>query len=282
VRWLVLLPLLWATVPAGLGSASAEPPQRIVSLDLCTDQLLIELAPRAHIAAVTHLASDASVSAIPEKARGIPITHGAAEEVLSYDPDLILAGPFGVAATIGLLRRLERNLVVVPLAQDLDGVRTAVKTVAQAIGAVARGEAMLADFDRRLAAVAALPAVARPSALLYQVGGVVSGPDSLADAALAAAGYRNKARDYRLAPTGRVPLELIVAEPPDLLLLASRGDDYPTAAADNLRHPALVRLRRERASLELPWQLWLCGTPHIADAVEKLADARSRLGAKRP
>lgn len=282
MRWLVLLPLLWATAPAGLGSALAEPPQRIVSLDLCTDQLLIELAPRAHIAAVTQLASDASVSAIPEKARGIPITHGAAEEVLSYDPDLILAGPFGVAATIGLLRRLERNLVVVPLAQDLDGVRTAVKTVAQAIGAVARGEAMLADFDRRLAAVAALPAVARPSALLYQVGGVVSGPDSLADAALAAAGYRNKARDYRLAPNGRVPLELIVAEPPDLLLLASRGDDHPTVAADNLRHPALVRLRRERAFLELPWQLWLCGTPHIADAVEKLADARSRLGAKRP
>jgi iron complex transport system substrate-binding protein len=282
VRWLVLLPLLWATAPAGLSSALAEPPQRIVSLDLCTDQLLIELAPRAHIAAVTHLASDASVSAIPEKARGIPITHGAAEEVLSYDPDLILAGPFGVAATIGLLRRLERNLVVVPLAQDLDGVRTAVKTVALAIGAVARGEAMLADFDRRLAAVAALPAVARPSALLYQVGGVVSGPDSLADAALAAAGYRNKARDYRLAPNGRVPLERIVAEPPDLLVLASRGDDYPTAAADNLRHPALVRLRRERASLELPWQLWLCGTPHIADAVEKLAAARSTLEGKRP
>src|SRR4029077_11752090 len=164
------------------------------------------------------------------------------------------------------------------------GVRTAVKTVAQAIGAVARGEAMLADFDRRLAAVAApaLPAVAHPSALLSQVAGVVSGPNSLADAALAAAGYRNKARDYRLAPTARVPRELIVAEPPDLLLLASRGDDYPTAAADNLRHPALLRLRRERASLELPWHLWVGGTPHIADVVENLATARSTLGGQRP
>jgi len=273
-----------ALTAAPLHALAHEEPQRIVSLDLCTDQLLIELAPRARIAAVTHLAGDASVSAIPEKARGIPITHGAAEEVLSYDPDLILAGPFGVAATIGLLRRLERNIVVVPLAQDLDGVRTAVRTVAQAIGAVARGEAMLADFDRRLAAVAApaLPAMVRPSALLYQVGGVVSGPHSLADAALAAAGYRNKARDYPLAPNGRVPLELLVAEPPDLLLLASRGEDYATAAADNLRHPALARLRRERASLELPWQLWLCGTPHIAEAIEKLASARSALGGNRP
>jgi len=173
---------------------------------------------------------------------------------------------------------------VVPLAQDLDGVRAAVRTVAQAIGAVDRGESLLAEFDRRLAAVAAPPltAMARPSALLYQVGGVVSGPHSLADAALAAAGYRNKARDYRLAAGGRVPLELIVAEPPDLLLLASRGDENATAAADNLRHPALLRLRRVPASLELPWELWLCGTPHIADAIEKLAAARSTLGGKRP
>jgi len=273
---------LLALAAAPLHALAQGIPQRIVSLDLCTDQLLIELAPPQHIAAVTHLASDASVSAIPEKARGIAITHGAAEEVLSYDPDLILAGPFGVAATIGLLRRLERNLVVVPLAQDLAGVRTAVMTVAVAIGAAARGEAMLAAFDRRLAAVAAASPPGHPSALLYQVGGVVSGPHSLADAAIAAAGYRNKARDYRLGPDGRAPLELIVAEPPDLLLLASRGNDYATAAADNLRHPALMQLRRQRASLELPWQLWLCGTPHIADAIETLAAARSRLGGNRP
>jgi len=273
---------LLALAGAPLHALAQGKPQRIVSLDLCTDQLLIELAPAQHIAAVTHLASDASVSAIPAKARGIAITHGAAEEVLSYDPDLILAGPFGVAATIGLLRRLERNLVVVPLAQDLAGVRTAVMTVAGAIGATARGEAMLAEFDRRLAAVAAGALPVRPSALLYQVGGVVSGTNSLADAAMAAAGYRNKAHDYRLGPDGRVPLELIVAEPPDLLLLASRGDDYATAAADNLRHPALMQLRRQRASIELPWQLWLCGTPHIADAIETLAAARSRLGGHRP
>ena len=98
--------MLAAQSPA-VAQAVAKP-KRIVSLDLCTDQLLIDLVPRERIAAVTHLAADASVSAIPEKARGLPITHGGAEDVLARDPDLILAGPWGVAGTVSLLQRRQR------------------------------------------------------------------------------------------------------------------------------------------------------------------------------
>jgi iron complex transport system substrate-binding protein len=257
----------------------AEPPRRIVSLDLCTDQLLIELALPGRIAAITHLASDASVSAIPNKAKGIPVTHGAAEDVLSYDPDLVLAGPFGVSSTVALLRRLNRNVVIVPLAQDLDGVRASIRTVALAIGEAPRGEAMLHAFDRRLASLSRPHDSASPTALVYQVSGVVSATGSLADAALTAAGFRNLARDYPLTRNGQVPLELLVASPPDLLILSSASNTYRTAAADNLRHPALGKLRTTHASLELPWQLWLCGTPHIADAIEKLTTARDRFKA---
>ncbi|HSR82076.1 MAG TPA: hypothetical protein VLL28_14985, partial [Hyphomicrobiaceae bacterium] len=65
-----------------------------------------------------------------------------------------------------------------------------------------------------------------------------------------------------------------IAKPPDLLILASHEDEYRTALADNLRHPIIRRLRERGASLELPWRLWLCGTPHIADAIERLARVR--------
>ncbi|HKD57831.1 MAG TPA: ABC transporter substrate-binding protein [Hyphomicrobiaceae bacterium] len=256
--------------PACAFAGEPPPPTRVVSLDLCTDQLLIELAQRDRIAAVTHLAADPAVSAIPEKARGIPITHGNAEDVLRYDPDLVLAGPFGVASTVDLLRRLGRHVVVVPLPQDLDGVRASVRAVAGAVGEVARGEAMIAELDRRLAALAP-PASPAPTALIYQVGGSVSGPGSLADAILAAAGLRNMSTAYRLSRGGQVPLESLIAKPPDLLVLASQENEYRTALADNLRHPILRRLRERGASVELPWRLWLCGTPHIADAIERLA-----------
>jgi iron complex transport system substrate-binding protein len=255
-------------------------PARIVSLDLCADQLLIELVERERIAAVTHLAADREVSAIWEKGKGLPVTRGAGEDVLRYKPDLILAGPFGVAPTVGLLRRLRMNVVVVPIAADFDGVRAAVRVVAAAAGEEARGEAMIAAFDRRLAAVALAPLAPQSSAVVYQVGGAVSG-GGLADAALTAAGFRNKAAEYRLNRNGQVPLELLAASPPDLLVLTSAADEYRTVVSDNLRHPALAALRKGRPSIEVPWRLWLCGTPHIADAVVRLAEARAAIEAQR-
>lgn len=257
--------------------AHAEPPKRIVSLDLCTDQLLVDLVPRARIAAVTHLAADPSVSAIPEKARGLPITRGGAEDVLAHDPDLILAGPWGVAGTVSLLQRLGRKLVIVPLASDLDGVRTAVKTVADAVGEPEAGARAIAAFDARLAQARQPQSATRPSALIYQVGGSASAPGTLADAAIAAAGYRNAALAYASARSGQVPLEAIVARPPGLLVLASPPTAYRTVVADNLRHPALARLTETTASVTLPWRLWLCGTPHIATAIEQLAAAHAAL-----
>jgi len=262
---------------AAAAPARAEPPKRIVSLDLCADQLLIDLVPRSRIAAVTHLAADASVSAIPDKARGLPVTHGSAEDVLSHDPDLILAGPWGVAGTVSLLQRLGRNVVIVPLAADLDGVRTAVTTVANAVGEPEAGARAIAEFDARLARARDAQSRARPSALIYQVGGSASAPGTLADAAISAAGFSNAALSYASTRTGQVPLEAIVARPPALLVLSSPPGAYRTVVADNLRHPALAQLVRTTASVTLPWRLWLCGTPHVATAIEELAAARTAL-----
>ena len=284
LRALTTVVALGLAIASAGGAASAQAgakPTRIVSLDLCTDQLLIDLVERERIAAVTHLAADPEVSAIWEKGKGFPITRGNAEDVLHYKPDLILAGPFGVAPTVHLLRRLKANVVVVPLASDLDGVRAAVRIVAAAVGERARGEALVDAFDRRLAMIAAgLPQTPAPSAVIYQVGGAVSVAGNLADAVLAAAGFRNKAAEYRLTRGGQVPLELLAASPPDLLVLASAADEYRTVVSDNLRHPVLGRLRRQRASIEVPWRLWQCGTPHIADAIARLAEVRGALGAQ--
>ena len=286
LRWrlaaaLVFLAVLATLATHGHAADADAKPARIVSLDLCADQLLLELVERERIAAVTHLAADPEVSAIWEKGKGIPITRGAAEDVLRHKPDLILAGPFGVAPTVSLLRRLKANVVVVPLASDLDGVRTAVRIVAAAVGEEARGEATIHAFDRRLAGIAAAPQAPAPSAVVYQVGGAVSVAGNLADVVLAAAGFRNKAAEYRLTRGGQVPLELLAASPPDLLVLASAADEYRTVVGDNLRHPVLGLLRRQRASIEVPWRLWQCGTPHIADAVERLAQARAGIDGKR-
>jgi iron complex transport system substrate-binding protein len=159
-------------------------------------------------------------------------------------------------------------------------VRASVRAVASAVGEEAKGEALIAQFDRRLAA---LPPVAAspPTAVIYQIGGTVSGAGSLANSALVAAGFRNMSAAYRLTRGGQVPLESLIAKPPDLLVLASNVEEYRTALADNLRHPVIRLMREHGATAELPWRYWLCGTPHVADAIEQLAQARAAIEARR-
>lgn len=267
------LALLLLVAAHASAAAQAARPQRIVSLDLCADQILIDLVPRERIKALTHLAADPAVSVIPERARGYPITHGNAEDVLRHDPDLVLAGPYGVSPTVSLLRRLGRNVVIVPLAVDLGSVRDAVMQVARAVGEEARGARQVSEFDARLQRlahkVAALPA--RPSALIYQVGGWAPGSGTLANSALTAAGFHNAADAYVLTRNGQVPLEALVAQPPDVLVLASPQPEYRTIAADNLRHPAVQALKHRVRWVEVPARTWLCGTPHIIDAIEQMS-----------
>ena len=59
--------------------ASPLKPKRIVSLNLCTDQLLLTLGLRSRIVSLTFLAADPSASAMAEAARGIATNRGRAE-----------------------------------------------------------------------------------------------------------------------------------------------------------------------------------------------------------
>jgi len=126
-------------------------------------------------------------------------------------------------------------------------------------------------------AVAAPAAAVMPTAVVYQVNGLAAGPGSLADAALRAAGLANLAGELGLGPGGQLALEALVAKPPDLIILSGPVDEYRAAVADNLRHPALTAIMRRHASITLPWRLWLCATPHLADAIERLAAVRGEI-----
>ena len=266
---------LMATLAPPATAADGKP-RRIVSLNLCTDIIVLSLVPRERIRALTLNASIPITSPIAGEIAGLKLTRGHAEEVLALDPDLVLTGTYTTAATTALLHRLGRRVEVVPLATDFAGIRSVIKQVAAAVGEPERGDAMIADFDRALAATYA-PFAQRPSAMVYQVGGLVSGTESLIDAILRAAGLENAADTAQLGPGGRIALETMLAAPPDLVVLAQTASTYRTPVADNVRHPALAQLLEKRANLYLPMSLWLCGTPHVVHAVTALDRARAEL-----
>lgn len=274
-NWIAICMLAALAFTAGAAPLRAEQqPKRIVSLNMCTDQLLLDLVDPERIAGISYLGADATLSAYAKELRPFKKLRGTAEEVLALEPDLIIAGEYTTGATVDLLRRVGKTVLIVPMATDFDGLRATVRQIAAAVGDVARGEAVLQHFDDRLRA-ARSTVQSRPTALAYQVGSFVSGPESLLDAAMTAAGYRNLARDLHLGAGGRLPLEQLLTTPPDLLVLANAADDFRTVLADNLRHPALKQAMSRRPSVHLPMPYWMCATPKIAEAVEILASMKA-------
>src|SRR5262249_20834132 len=160
-------------------------------------------------------------------------------EILALQPDLVIAQEYSAAGAVDMLRRLGSRVVLVPLATDFEGMRQSIRIIADAVGDKARGEAVIAAFDKRIAA-ARPEGPERPRALAYEVNSVALGDGSLVDAALEAAGFHNIARDVPLGPGGRLPLEEVVAHPPEFVVLANTPNEFRSTAGDNLRHPAFA------------------------------------------
>ena len=253
----------------------ADPaPRRVVSINLCTDQLAMMLAAPGQLVSVSQLAGDPHSSAMAEAARAYPSNHGRAEEVYLLDPDLVLAGRHSARATVDMLRRLGLRVELFETANSLEDTRARIAQMARVLGREAAGAALVADFDARLAALAA-PESGRRAAL-YHPNGYTLGGGTLADDILRAAGFGNVARDLGQRGGGTLALERLVVEAPDLL---TRAEPLPGASRSEavMAHPALDRLAAATAGLRITSPDWICGTPHVLGAVGTVAAAREAL-----
>lgn len=268
-----LPPLLLALALAAPPAAAA--PSRVVSLNLCADQLLVLLAGRDRIAALSRLATS-ELSHVAGQAAGLPTTQGMAEEILPLAPDLVLTGRFSARPTVALLRAKGIPVLELSIPRDFEEIRRQVRQVAAALGAEARAESLLSAMDRTLAENAPPPAARRPVALAWQAGGFTAGAGTLTDAVLSAAGFENLAARNGLKGFGYVTLEAVIAGRPDLLIAESVLPGQPSLRQALLQHPALRHPGAVGARATIPAALLACGAPFTAEAVPLLRAALPR------
>lgn len=269
MSWLIRVLMVVLALKAG--SAIAEPPRRIVSINLCTDQLALMLADRDQIQSLTYMATDPLSSVLADQAIGIPANYGKAEEVLVYRPDLVLAGTFSTRYTVALLGKLGYPTVVLSPANDLDSIKANIRAVAAAVGHPQRGEKTIREMEERAHSLAGTGADTNPKAIIYRTGGRVAGSPSLGDSALKLAGFSNLAGEIGLGPWGSLSIEGLLRSQPDLLILDDLRVDAPSHGRMIFNHPALKQQRTGFRTAHLDGRATICGTPHLLDAAEDLA-----------
>ena len=220
-RFLIGVAAVLAVASPPLAATPAEAPKRIVSINLCADELLVTLADPAQIAGLSVYASDPTLSFTADAAKAFRHDAASAETVIGLSPDLVLAGRYTKRATRDMLARLGYRLELLDAARTIEDSVALIRKVAALVGHPERGEALVAEIEaaRQRAEAAAPPA--KPTAAIYQRRGYVTGGDSLSGELLAIAGFTNDGAPLAGKTGGFVPLERIVASPPDYIVVAA-------------------------------------------------------------
>lgn len=253
---------------------SSAAPRRIVSINPCLDAILVEVASPDQIAGISRYSHDPRATSLRiEIARRFASIDDTAESVLAADPDLVLAGTLVAAPTIEALKRLGIPLVQLQVAESVAESKAQVTAVAQSVGRRERGVELNRRIDAALAASRWTGKLA--SALIWQGSGLVPGKGTLADELLARTGFTNVSRSIGLEQWDILPIEDMLAHPPDVLLAGESNMGAGSADGNRmLTHPVLRKLSTRIRFADYPSSLLHCGGPVIIRSVERLAEVR--------
>jgi len=260
---------------AAMPALAAEPaPRRVVSMNVCTDQLAMLIAGEGQLHSVSALASDPRTSAMAGEARAFPANHALAEEIFLMQPDLVLAGTFSARATVGLLRRLGFRVEEFAPASSFADIRDHITRIGQLLHRQERAAELVSRLDEGLARLKAGPHSGRTIAL-YEPNSYTAGGGTLANEIFRAAGLVNIAEGLGITGSTRLPLEQLVMAKPDLIGRSSSDYGAPALAQENLVHPAFRALSGQEV-VDLPVAKMICGAPFTLDAAFLLQDAAAK------
>ena len=250
-----------------LGSAGAAvaqpPPQRVASLNLCTDELLLMLAAPRQIASVTHLAQQSAETPLWRQARRHRRNDGSLVSIAALKPDLVLTMGGGARDRGRIAARLRMRTLDLPYPQSIADIERSVARVAAALGRGQAGRQMLAR-------IASLKRTApRRTVDSIWLGG---GGRSVAATGLAAEWMRLAGLRQRPLTGDRVTLEQLLVAPPALLLRSDYRAGQYSSEQRWLAHPLAARAKASR-TLATDGRRWTCMGPLLADEILRLRKA---------
>lgn len=248
--------------------------ERIVSINLCTDQLLFLLEEPQFIASVSYLGTDSDYSYLHKQLEQFPTNNAQIEEIISYKPDLILAGNYNDKHTLHFLRQLGYRVEEIAIPQDMAHIEQGISQLGKLLGREDKADAIIADMrQRRSMAQQQVAGKDRPLAVILAPDGYTHGKGSMNGDLLELAGYRNLSAESGINGSGNITLEQLVQAQPRFLIVEDSTPNRNSLSQRMLQHNALKKGLKNMQHIYVHPNLWTCGGPSIIEALEILVEA---------
>jgi iron complex transport system substrate-binding protein len=262
-------------LPGNAASATNLP--RLVSMNVCTDQLVLTLADPEQILGLSRFARDGWQSKAGDISR-YPVLSGGAEDVLLIRPDIVVASAFDKRSTRELLKAKGLHLAELAVPQTLEEARQQIREAGDITGHPDRAAAEIARLDAALARARRAVSERHYRVLPLSRRGWVAGSDSFVGSLLRETGLRSAAGDLGFAFGGFASLEAIVNLRPDFIVVSQAGAIARDDGQAFLLHPALARFYPPEKRIVIPERMTECGGVLLADALDALTAEVKRVG----
>ncbi|WP_421090806.1 ABC transporter substrate-binding protein [Pseudochrobactrum sp. MP213Fo] len=253
-------------------------PERVMSLNLCTDILALSLAETQQLISVSTIAADPVSSPVAEQALAYQLNHARLEEILALRPDLVLASVFTAPEKLAVLEQAGIRVERFGYASNFADIREQIKQMGEALGQQTKAAAQIEDIDATIIALQkGRNSAAKPlTAILYEPNGFTSGGGTLADETLRLLGVTNLGAENSSFASGRVGLEALVQLHPDLIIVPEFYNK-PALAYQNYTHPVMGFLTgtngKNLQQVSIPMRYWSCGSVYTLEAAKLLKAA---------
>ena len=259
---------IWSSVPSIVEPTNAGWPRKVK--DFRGQVVTIKAAPKALIADTLGLAEVAHAlvpvsrikatwdgtitrptSNIRDIAAKVPLRYassggaGGTEEMIAYQPDLIVFSQFIPAEKVKLVEEAGIPVVVSALRGTIDDFKPDVRFLSYIFGAEAQGEKLLTEIDRRTKAITAVTdkkkEADKPSVVYLDGGEWANGIDTGPDSIIRFGGAINPAAKAGIKGSQQLGIESIIALNPDYIIVNPEGTEEARRKL-LMTHPALAEV----------------------------------------
>ena len=213
----------------------AAKPQRIISMGLSGDEILLDLVEPKRLAALTSLVDDPSISPCSDKAKVVQarVKGRGAEGILALQPDLVIIPSWMEMKEKSVLEDAGIKVFIIDSPHDFAGIKKLITTLGAVTGEAHRAKQIDTDIEQKLAvvwqAVSQVPDNKKQSILAFSQMGVFGAKGTSFDEICHKANVINALGEYDLSKNATINKEQVVALNPDYFLLPSwdqsgRGD----------------------------------------------------------
>ena len=275
-------------VSVGEPQTPAESLPRVLSINLCADQMVLLLADPAQILALSTLSQDPPGSYFHDKALPYAQANPTAEDIVPHEPDVVIAGPYTSHYTTSLLEELGIKMESLVIANSIASMLENIERVGRIVHQEARAADLVAQLTERLAQLSARvdeldnqQHEKRPTAAVYSTNGYTVGNDSMRGEAMRLAGWHNVAADVGIESYGVLNLENLISLNPEALIESPYSSGTYSRGQALTQHPALRQSGLDPLLISLPSNQTICAGPWSIDIVERLFNERESLRATR-